>query len=415
MTKAKIIVAGGGFGGVRAALDLAHRLGQQAEIILIDKNSYHLFCPSLYKVATACSSAKDPLSVELRRAVSVPFRDIFSGTGVMLVQAAIERVNFARQTVGAHSGQSWQYDFLILGPGSGAADYGIPGVLEYAYLFKTIDEALMANQRLNFIFDEARHGKRVMPLHIVVCGGGFTGVELAAELAVCAAKLAKICDLEKHCFYVTIVESGKVLKLLIGPEQEIARDRLTALGVAIMEGVRVEKIREDAVTLSDGHTLKSDMTVWATGTKTNPILQAIPDLELTDRGKMAVDEHLRIKRHPNVFAVGDAVELIDKRTGMPEAAMAHAAIRHGSVVASNVIRTMRGASLKRYTPQSQVWVASVGGKFALAHLWGGGTIKGFLGWMIRGMIDFKYFISILPFSKALTLFWHQAHKLARNN
>ncbi|MEK7124850.1 MAG: FAD-dependent oxidoreductase [Patescibacteria group bacterium] len=411
----KIVIVGGGFGGVRAALDLSRRLKGHATITLIDRSGYHLFYPSLYEIASAYRSDTDPYSLELRRAVTVPLNHIFSGTGVDVVQAEVSQIDLARQIVGSHAGGVWPYDYLIMGLGTEAADFGIRGVGEYAYLFKSVEHALMINQRLQTIFYEAEHGQRVMPLHIVVAGGGFTGVELAAEIASCASKLAKICGLASHCFYVSIVESGKVLKMLNDAEQAVMRRRLTKLGVALMENVQVSEVSDGMVKLRDGRHLKSDMTIWTAGARPHQLLSKIPGLELAPQGKIAVDEYLRIRHVTNVFAVGDTIEFIDPVTNQPEGAQAYIAIEHGATAADNILRSIWRHPLRKHRPPAMVWVAPGGGKFALAHLWKGVRISGFFGWILREIIDLRYFLTILPVKKAFQIFWHQTHEFTKND
>ena len=347
--------------------------------------------------------------------MAIPFGHIFKNIGVHVVQAEVAYINLAKQIVGSRAGGMWPYDYLIIGVGTEAADFGIKGVREYAYPFKSIENALMVNQRLQTIFDEAAHGQRILPLHIVVTGGGFTGVELAAEIASCAAKLATICTLAPHCFYVSIVESGKVLKLLTDTEQAIVRTRLTRLGVALIENVRVTEISDAMVKLDDGRHLRSDMIIWTAGAKPHSVLPMIPGLELTAQGKVAVDETLRIHRVSNVFAVGDTVEFIDPRTNRPESAQAYIAMAHGATAADNIVRSIRKRPLRVHRPPAAVWVAPVGGKFALAHLWGGMRISGFTGWILREAIDFRYFLTILPIKKAFQIFWHQTHEFTKND
>ncbi|MEK7582507.1 MAG: FAD-dependent oxidoreductase, partial [Patescibacteria group bacterium] len=183
----KIIIVGGGFGGVRAALDLEKKLGDRAEITLIDRNGYHFFAPALYEIASAFGLAKDRFSVNLRKTVSIPYGDIFEGKRIQFVQAEVVHISLEQRILTTKSDISFSFDYLILALGSQTADFNIPGVKEYAFQFKTIEDALMLNHQLMMLFEKASRGDHDLPLKFVVGGGGFAGVELAAELA-CAVK-----------------------------------------------------------------------------------------------------------------------------------------------------------------------------------------------------------------------------------
>jgi len=411
----KIVIIGGGFGGVRAALDLTHKLGTAAEITLIDRKNYHLFTPALYEVASAFGLTKDRFSVSLRKTVSIPYADIFEGTRVSLVQSDVSQVSLEQKTVTTRGDAVFPYDYLILALGSQSADFNIPGVREYAFQFKTIEDALMLNHQLTMLFERASRNEIELPIRIVVGGAGFTGVELASELACVARHLRKKFRLHNGAM-VTLVEAGpKILPSISDTERKRIISRLTRLGVVIIQNGSIEHIAEGMAKLTSGRSMRYDLLAWTAGVRPHGLLPSIQGLELTPAGKVVVDEHLNTPRYESVFAVGDIVEFSDHKTQRPEPALAYIAVQHGKIVATNILRSLRGKELKNHIPFYSQWVAPVGGKYAVAHLGQGLTISGFLGWMIREIVDLKYFLSILSVGKAFRLLREEIEVFVRND
>lgn len=416
MTTGKIVILGGGYGGIRTALDLARRLDNKADITLIDRNSFQLFTPTLYEVASAFGLERDPFSVRLRKTISIPFEDIFAGTCVKHVQAEITQANLRDRLIFTKRDTPYPYDYLVVGLGSQTNDFGIAGIHEYAFQFKTIEDGLAVNQRLTELFEHASHHTHELPLRFLVAGAGLTGIELAAELATCVRNLTKRHGLKGRSAVITLFEAGpKILPLADDRERAIVIKRLTELGIVILQNAVIEEVGNDFVKLKDGHTHKGNMVIWTAGVKANTFLQTIEGLPLTAQGKIIVDEHLNTLNDRNIFAVGDNIEFIDHRTQRPVPAVAFVAIDQGRVVADNIVRSINGRELKNHRPPTMVWVAPLGGKFALAHLWGGLVISGFFGWIVRELVDLRYFLSILSLKKAFRLFWEDAKVFLKND
>jgi NADH dehydrogenase len=412
----KIVILGGGFGGIRTALDLARRLDKDADITLIDRNNFQLFVPTLYEVASALGLDRDPFSVKLRKTISIPFDDIFIGTSVKHVQGEIVHVDLTQRIVTTKGERAFPYDYLVVALGSQANDFGIPGIHDYAFQFKTIEDGLAVNQRLMEVFEHASHHTHELPIKILIAGAGLTGIELAAEVATCARNLARKFGLKGKACQITLFEAGpKILPIANDRERAIVTKRLTQLGIMIMQNAPIEEVGNDFVKLKDGRMHKGTMVIWTAGVKANVFLQTISGLSLTPQGKITVDEHLVAVGNPRVFAVGDNIDFIDHRTQRPEPGVAYAAIDQGSIVAKNITRSIQGKPLKNHRPPTMLWIAPLGGKYALAHLWRGVVIAGFWGWVIRQLTDLKYFFSILPPKKAIRLFWDDVQVFLNND
>ncbi len=435
------MILGGGFGGIRCALDLdkkfTHSTGSgqagQAQITLVDRNSHHLFLPSLYEVAAIYGIDKDPFAVKMRKTICIPYGQIFSGKNVNFIQAEISTVDLKTKNIKTKGGEVLPYDYLVIAMGGETADFGIPGVREYAYQFKSIDDAVAINLKIGKLIKKmasrgevsggralADHrisvGEKMDQLRILIGGAGFTGVEIAAELSCCSKKMCQEHNVKDRHAVVTLIEAGlKILPMVSDKERNIISKRLTELGVVLMENSPIEEVGASFVKLKNGQILEGDMVIWTAGIKANEFLKSIVGLPLTDKGKIVVEDNLQVQGWENVFAVGDNQEFIDPKTQKPVPALAYTAVDQGKVVAQNIYNLFNGGNLKKYRPYYGVWIAPVGGKFALAHLWGGFGIRGFMGWVIRELVDLRYLISILSFKKALTLFWQEITMFTKND
>ncbi|WP_030437100.1 NAD(P)/FAD-dependent oxidoreductase [Actinoplanes subtropicus] len=266
----RIVVAGAGYAGMMATIGLARRtrrLGTQ--ITLVNPSSRFVERLRLHQIA-----AGQDLPVH-----RIP--DILAGTGVRFVEGRITAIDPIRQAV--EIDRDWQeYDTLVYAVGSATATAAVPGVAQHAYTLNGLDAAKAFAARLP-------GAARVM-----VCGGGLTGVEAATEVAESHPRLA-----------VTLV-SETPPGTMMGPR---ARDHLyrgfERLGVAVVPGVRVTKVRPDGVDLADGGSFPADVVLWTSGVEVTPVAGAA-GLSIDEHGRVITDTSLRSVSHPQVFAVGDA-------------------------------------------------------------------------------------------------------------
>src|SRR3989344_1086669 len=138
----KILILGGGFGGIRCALDCAKKFNGQVTVTVIDRNAHHTFTSALYEVASAYQPTDDPFALELRRAVSISYKDIFEGKNIDFIQAEITSVDLISSHVVLDGGTQLDFDYAVFALGGQTADFGISGVYEYAYQFKTTNDAV---------------------------------------------------------------------------------------------------------------------------------------------------------------------------------------------------------------------------------------------------------------------------------
>ncbi len=379
----RILIVGGGFGGVRAALDLSAK-NVDAKITLIDGRSYLEYYAALYRVVAGRSPTE----------VCVPYARIFKGKNVEVVKDVVNGVDLAHRVVRGESGAHYGYDYLVLAVGSETAYFGIPGMQELSYGMKSAHEALELKRHLHEVFNEARTARdsseRSQAAHIVVIGAGPSGVELAGELAVYARKLAKQHGISPSLVSIDLVEAmSRVLPTLEQEMSDRVLQRLHALGVNVLLGRSVTKEEAEQVYLKDMQ-MKTKTVVWTAGVKANSMLAKIEGLQLDRRGRAEVDEHRRAKFHPEVFVIGDAAASQYSGT-------AQTAVRDGGYVADAISRDLQGEPLVPCENHPSAFAIPVGPGWA-AVAFGPLRVYGRLGWWMRRAADLKVFLSMLsPF------------------
>ena len=417
MSITNILILGGGFGGVKVALDLDKKLSpEEATVTLIDRNNYHLFLPALYEVVSSFGLDLSKEETRLKKTIAIPFADIFEDTKVNFVQAEVVSVDLDKKEVQSQGGKIFKYDYLVLALGAETETFGTVGAVEYAYKFKSIEEAIFLNRRINERYKEAQEGKRSLPVRFVIVGAGFNGIELASELACCTKNIEDVCRLKGKCTEIKLVEAApKILPMVYDKERMIIRERLESLGVEVLESSPIEEVGPDFVQIKGGPKLNADFIIWTAGIRASTFLKNISGLKLDERGKMTVNEFMQSSDRPEVFGVGDSVILLDPSTNKPVPALAYVAVDQGKIIAENILRVLRNKKPEEYKPFYGVWIAPVGGKFAVARLGKNFTVSGFWGWVLRELVDFRYMYSILPLSKALSLMSEDVAVFTKND
>lgn len=405
-----ILILGAGFGGISAALNLEKKLNHNRDfkITLVDRNNFHLFTPSLYEVATVYGLVEDSFARYLRGSVAIPISEILKNKKIDFVQAEIREINLKEKFILTNGGAKLDFDYLIIALGGETEFYGIPGVEEYAFNFKNIDNAIAIYKKLV----ELQNGN-IKTLKIGIIGGGFTGVELAAELACCANKIIKNCGLDKKCVEIHLFQAGSAILEAIGDKpRKIIEKRLKKLGVQIHLDSPVIEIKPNSIVIKDKGEFNSfDLITWAGGVRGSRLLENT-SLNLTKKGTIEVNEFLEADK--KVFVIGDCAACIDQKTQKPIPAMAYVAYDAGKTAAKNVLNHLKGRKLKPHKPFFDAWIAPVGGKWAYFH-YKGFEVAGFIGYLLRQIVDLRHFMMILPPLKALKLFFKDLVIFTRND
>ncbi len=409
----KVLIVGGGFGGIAAAKELYHRHLPNVKITLVNPTSYFEYHASLYRVMAGRSPAES----------SIALSDIFT-RGVETVKDLIVGVDFEKKEAHGRGGSRYQYDFLIIGVGAETNYYDIPGIAEFSYSLKSLADAVRLKNHLHDSFTAGTIGNN----HIVIVGGGATGVEIAGELASYTQFLAKKHGVDPSSTTVDLVAGSRRLVPQLSPNlSDKIKLRLHELGVNIYLNRYVMKEEVQEIYLKDMK-MQTKTVVWAAGTRGNSLLSQVGlpvnesgrvivnkylkpnkklDISFFDSGwsppspsagnpKVAQNEHLRFFK--DVFIIGDSAAT--KYSGL-----AVTAVGDGKYVADNIVRVLKNQTLEKYHEKKVNSLIPVGpnwGVFSSTLI----NLCGRLGYFIIRLNRLRFFLSILPVGKALTA-WSQ--------
>jgi NADH dehydrogenase len=376
----RILIAGGGFGGFYTAKKLERVAPADTQIMLVNDVNFMLYAPLL---PGAAAGTIDP------RHIVVPLREHLKRTELRMGYVTGGDPERKVINVDLISGESTEveYDQLVVALGSVARTFPIPGLIEHAVGFKTIAEATALRNRIvrHLEFAEAMDANataRKAYLTFVFVGGGYAGLEGIAELADFAADAIKRYPRCKEVGAEFILVDIAERIMLENPPQlaEFTVKVLQKRGIKFFLKTSVEEVREDQVTLSDGQVIPCRTVVWTAGVKASPVAA---DLGLPlDRGRIKVDETMRVEGFDNIWALGDVAAVPDPaRPGFPCPPTAQHAIRQGKLLAKNIIASTNGQSLEPFKYKTLGSFADLGRHTAVANMMGV-RVKGFLAWAI---------------------------------
>jgi NADH dehydrogenase len=416
----RIVILGGGFVGIRVAQDLAEKCisaGLKREIIVVDKESTHLFPSDLYEVATAFNKKITDRSVlQLKETIATPIHKLLFGRG-RFIQDEVMGIDDLKSVVHLKNGGELKYDYLIVAMGSETNYFGIPGLREYSMPMKTVKDGLKFNCELDGFFKELSGRKVSRTVNIVIGGGGATGVEMASELIGGLKKLCKKYRYDYEKVNVELIEGTEKLLGMEGKGTALVLARLKKIGVKVSLRTLIKKVEKKEMILKpyDGKLKKKlyDILVWTGGVKVNPVVGACLGLKKYG-GAILVNPFLQSYENRNVFAGGDNAYFKDPNNpGKRLPMMASIAVEQGSLLAENVFLLMQGKEMKNFEFGKVQMVVPVGGKYAV---WQSGDrlFNGRWVWVLRRLIYLKYALSVLPFWKALKK-WRRSNELFIDN
>lgn len=417
-----ILILGAGFGGINAALKLEKKFknNRDFKITLIDRNNFHLFTPSLYEVATVYGLVEDRFAQYLKGSVAIPYGEILKTEKINFVQAEIKEINLKEKFVLTNGAAKLDFDYLVIALGGETEFYGIPGIRDYAFNFKTIDDAIGIFKKIKEVYEKYQKEDRGGQIKIGIIGGGFTGVELAAELGCCIKNIIKACRLDKKCTQIQLFEAGASILPAIGEKaKKVIEKRLKNEMVEIQLNSPVAEVGPNFIKIKDrGELLNFNLIIWAGGVRGSKLLENL-ELKLTKKGTVETNEFLQTRNQDDsindkIFAIGDSVSFIDPKTQKPVPAMAYVSHDQADIAAENIIRAVKNQNLSPYKPFYDAWIAPVGGKWAYFH-YKSFNVAGFWGYLLRQLVDFRYFFRILSLNKALALFFKDLVIFTKND
>ena len=372
-----VTIVGGGFAGVRAALEIAKDPRNTVSIIS-DKPDFQYY-PTLYSSATGHSHLES----------WAPLGEIFNNHDNIYVYIdTIEQVNASSKTLKGKSGTVYHYDTVIFAIGVVTTYFGIPGLETYAYGIKSEAEIKRLKQRLFVDISE----KRQIDRNYVVIGAGPTGVELSAALGTYIRRLCKYYGVKTSPVKVRLIEAApRILPRSSGLTSRVVTQRLKRLGVSVETGKRVEKENASELIVS-GKAIESHTVIWTSGVTNNPLFAAHPDVfTLAPNGRVVVDAFFAA--HKDVYVIGD-------NAATPYTGLAQTALHNADVLANNLRRTQRGKKPRPYRPRLPVSAVPVGHNWAVVE-WRFIRVYGFVGGLIRRVADFIGYNDVLSLGTSI--------------
>ncbi|HVW23536.1 MAG TPA: FAD-dependent oxidoreductase [Candidatus Saccharimonadales bacterium] len=377
MSKEKVLVVGGGFGGVKAALELSS--DDRFHVTLLSDSNELRYYPTLYHTATGGKRANS----------SIPFSTIFADKPVEIVTAEAVNIDRKAKTIGTRDGKKYSYDVLILALGVVTNYFGIPGLQDYAYSIKTQAEVARFKEHLHRQLTEDGHED----LNYVIVGAGPTGIELAGALPDYLRRIIKNHNLPRRKVHIDLVEAApRLLPRLPHDASRMVRRQLNRLGIKLYLGSAVQGETADEL-MVNGKPIRSHTVVWTAGVTNHPFFKD-NGFSLIGRGKVATDIYLQAE--DNVFVIGD-------NANTPFSGLAQTALHDGSFVAHNLIRRADGRHFKGYSVKEPITVIPAGPRWA-AVVWGKLRIYGWLGYAIREAADLIGFHDLEPWATAAKQF-----------
>ena len=361
----KLVILGGGYGGIATAKVLANE--PELSITIVDRNTFHFLQPEVYSF------------IANRSYLSEVIIDLFSlskglGKNIFFLNDEAVFIDFEKQVVFCKNCEI-PYDYLVLAVGSRTFFPNIPGLRKYASGVKTLDRSLDFKQRFEREIFNRIKSESICPVdkyklfNIVVGGGGLAGVEIAAEMAAYSREFYKKAGFICEGITITLIEAlPTILPGLDSFIVETAYNRLQSLGVKIITGKKIVAVEKNTVHMEDGSTEYMDFFIWTGGIVGSSLLEKL-NIKTNKKRQAIVDEFLRVDGIDNVFAIGDCAQIKSLETGEILPPTAQLAIQTGVYVGKNIRNILNKKPLEKKNLYIKGIISALGGKY------GAGMVK----------------------------------------
>jgi NADH dehydrogenase len=385
MEPPRMVIVGAGFGGFTLARALE---GKPVDVLLVDRNNYHLFTPLLYQVASSLLNPSD---------IAYPVRKGFTGSrNVRFRLGEVTGADLDRRVVRLGDGSEIPYDRLVLAAGSTTAFYGMADVQRAALGLKDLPEAMELRNHVLSCFEsasrEADPARARALLTFVIVGGGPTGVEYAGALAeLIRLNLGRdFPEIDRGRIRILLLErESRLLPMFREDLSGYARRELENRSIEVRLGCGLANARDGAVVLEDGGEIAAETLVWAAGVRPAGLADAI-EARRSGSGRMVVDEYLRLPDRPEVYAIGDLASFSQNGEELPM--LAPPAMQQARHTAKNLRRDLEGLPLVPFRYRDKGIMATIGRKAAVAQT-GSLAFRGILGWLAWLVLHLYYIIS----------------------
>jgi NADH:ubiquinone reductase (H+-translocating) len=416
--KIKIVILGGGYGGVHAAKQLYKRYKrrQDVEITLIDKNPYHTLMTELHEIA---GSRTEP------EAVQISFHKIFGGKRVNVVVDEITGVDFEGKTLQSRD-STYSYDYLVIGAGGAPEFFDIPGVQENSFTLWSLEDAIRIRTHVENRFREAAKEpntlRRRQMLTFTIAGAGFTGIELAGELLERRDVLCPKYHIDPNEVRVLIIEAkDSILPIFHGTPKKKAEKQLRKMGAEVMLNTMITGAEEGIVRIGDEE-IKTDTFIWTAGihggefstrvdlTKGHTArgecsvasIEGIHGMAgcafdederyvVGQRGRLLVNDYMQSVDQKAVYIVGDIQWYVEEEHVLPQ--VVETALQTAETAAKNIIADIEGKEREEFKSNYHGFMVSVGSKYGVAHVMGM-SLSGFMALGVKHLINLHYLFGV---------------------
>jgi NADH dehydrogenase len=385
----RVVILGAGYGGLQTALTLEPLLKRNPhwQILLIDRYNYHQLKTEIHEVAAGKVSPD---------VASIPITTLIAHRKIKFTQAEVADIDFSGQTVTTNKGNI-RYDILVIALGSEPQFFGIPGLNQYSFTLSSVEDAVRINKHIKELFRQARNeieqSKKRAMLTIVIGGAGFTGVELATELAHNMEELTRQFDFSSKQVQLIMIEAlDSILPEFDTKLVKRAQQVIESKGTRLKLRAPCISTEPDAVKLKTGETIPTHTTIWTGGIQACTIATE-SGLEHGASGRIIVNHFLESVDHAGVYVVGDATLIVDPITHRPLAPTAQLAIQQARVAALNIRADVENLKRTKYVPKVIGEFVSPGGKNAVGWIWKF-NVTGFFAWFLKRITLLRYLYSI---------------------
>ncbi|HCT1442876.1 TPA: NAD(P)/FAD-dependent oxidoreductase [Enterococcus faecalis] len=392
MTKQNIVVVGAGYAGVSSTKFLAKKFKKDTDvtITLIDRHSYHTMMTELHEVA---GGRVEP------EAIQYDLQRLFSRKkNVKLVTDTVTGIDKENKVVKTLAG-SYPFDQLILGMGGEPNDFGTPGVKENGFTLWSFDDAVKIRHHIEATVAKAAIEPdaevRKAMLTFVVCGSGFTGIEMVGELIDWKDRLAKDAKIDPDEITLMVVEAmPTILNMLSRNDAAKAERYLEKKNVQLLLNSPIVEVAADHIKLKDGSEVPTHTLIWTAGVKATSDAADF-GLEAARGSRLVANEYMQAKGYEdkNIYIIGDLV-YYEETPNTPTPQIVQAAEQTGHTAAANIVADIKGGEKHAFKGNYQGFMVSIGAKWGVANLFDKIHLSGFLAIIMKHIVNLKYFFDI---------------------
>lgn len=390
MSQKNIVVIGAGYAGVAATKKLAKSLkkNDDVSITLIDRHSYHTMMTELHEVAGG-RVEPDAVQFDLKRLFN-------RQKNVSLVTDNVTAVDHDKKIVTTEHG-SYAYDYLILGMGGESNDFGTPGVKEHGFTLWSMEDAITLRHHIEKTVRAAvlEHDleKRKNMLRFIVCGSGFTGIEMIGELLDWKDVLAKEYKFDADEIELIVVEAAPtILNTFPREDAEKAETFMVKKGIKLLKNSPIVQVDAESITLKTGEKIYTKTLIWTAGVKANSDAKDF-GVDSARAGRLIANEYMEAKGLENVYVIGDLV-YYEENEGQPTPQIVQAAEQTGHTAAVNIVAAINGSEKHVHESNYQGNMVSIGSKYGVAFLMDKIHLTGFFAILVKHMVNLYYFFCI---------------------